>query len=95
MERKEIQYFIKKIDIDKSNLEHIAKTGIINGTLLGGIRNAMRNYAEQEVQQALKERCPSDEDIIAIFNKYGYRTSDKNNFIKAIRGLFPNPKENA
>jgi len=37
---------IKSIHIDKANLEHIAKTGNINGTLLIEIERVMEEYAK-------------------------------------------------
>ena len=45
---------IKEIHIDKSNLEHIGKTGNINGTLLGGIENAMQQYANEVSRKEYK-----------------------------------------
>ena len=36
--------FIANIKVDKANLEHIAKTGVINGSLLIDIEKAMEDY---------------------------------------------------
>ena len=44
---------IKTIHVDKSNLEHIAKTKNINGALLNEIRRVMEEYKNQR-----KKRCP-------------------------------------
>lgn len=45
---------IKTIQINKANLEHIAKTGNINGTLLIEIERVMAEYAQS---QANIQRC--------------------------------------
>ena len=39
---------IKTIRIDNANLEHIAKTGIINGTLLTEIEIVMTEFAQKQ-----------------------------------------------
>ena len=39
---------IKTIHVDKANLEHIAKTGNINGTLLIEIERVMTEYSQQQ-----------------------------------------------
>lgn len=43
--------FIREIKIEKSNLEYIAKTGEINGSLLLSFKQAMRLYAEQAIDR--------------------------------------------
>lgn len=58
---------ISKIRVEPSNLEHIAKTGTINGTLLVSLRAALREYAEQAIDQ-----CAKDAQA-----EYGYEVWDK------------------
>ena len=41
---------IKTIHVDRANLEHISKTGNINGTLLIELERIMNQYAEQEAK---------------------------------------------
>lgn len=48
MEKKTPRDFIKGISVDKANLQHIAETGVINGSLLVDIEYAIRDYAAQE-----------------------------------------------
>ena len=46
--------YIRLITVNKSNLQHIANTGIINGSLLIGIENIMKEYAKEVACEALK-----------------------------------------
>ena len=46
--------YIRLITTDKSNLQHITNTGIINGSLLIGIENIMKEYAREVAREALK-----------------------------------------
>ena len=48
---------IKTIAVIPSNLEHIAKTGIINGTLLVEIERVMEAYAAQQSEMPTREKC--------------------------------------
>ena len=51
---KTIPQLISEIKIDPANLEHIAKTGKINGTLYNEIRDAIALFSLQEVIEALR-----------------------------------------
>lgn len=48
---------IKTIIIDKSNFEHIAKTGNINGTLLIEIERVMEEYSSKKFTQGYTCAC--------------------------------------
>ncbi len=48
---------IKTIAVIPSNFEYIAKTGIINGTLLVEIERVMEAYAAQQKSE-IAQRCP-------------------------------------
>jgi len=52
---KSIADFISEIKIDKSNLEHISKTGKINGSLFLEIQDKMRAFASQELLCAIPD----------------------------------------
>ncbi len=52
---KSITDFISEIKIDRSNLEHIAKTGKINGSLFLEIQDKMRAFASQELLCAIPD----------------------------------------
>lgn len=41
--------YIKEMTVDDLNLKHIGTTGVINGSLLISIENAMIEYAKQKV----------------------------------------------
>lgn len=71
-EGKTITDLISEIKVDKANLEHIAQTGKINGSLFIEIQDKMRAFASQELQCAIPhyeinlqkdniERIPFDE----------------------------------
>lgn len=51
--------YIKSLTIDKSNLQHIANTGVLNGSLLLDLEKAMkehaREYAQYHVRRAIEE----------------------------------------
>lgn len=49
------KYYLKLVPIIPSNLEHIADTGAINGSLLASLEKAMQAYADQETA-SLKEQ---------------------------------------
>ena len=51
---KTVDQLIDEITINPANLEHIAKTGKINGTLREEIRHAISIFAMQEAGEALK-----------------------------------------
>lgn len=55
-----IRDLIKTIHIDKSNLEHIAKTGVINGTLLIEIERVFEDYAQEKRRQTLNLRLENE-----------------------------------
>jgi len=68
---KSITDFISEIKIDRSNLEHIAKTGKINGSLFLEIQDKMRAFASQELLCAIPDyesnktaECEIDIDIL-------------------------------
>jgi galactokinase/mevalonate kinase-like predicted kinase len=65
-EAKSITDFISEIKIDKSNLEHIAKTGKINGSLFLEIQDKMRAFACQEVTSVLFMDSEQEEAISKI-----------------------------
>lgn len=46
---KEPRDYIKEIKVDALNLQHIASTGIINGSLLMSIEGALVDYAKLKV----------------------------------------------
>jgi hypothetical protein len=46
---------IKSIHVDKANLQHIAETGKINGTLLTEIKKVLDLYAQSKQAEALSE----------------------------------------
>lgn len=47
---KTIREHICNIQVEKSNLEHIATTGQINGSLLISIEKAIRDYSQSQTQ---------------------------------------------
>ena len=63
---------IKTIAVIPSNLEHIAKTGIINGTLLVEIERVMETYAAQQ------SKMPTEEDIGEEVLSKHYETPEEN-----------------
>jgi hypothetical protein len=66
IEEKSISDFISEIKIDKSNFEHIAKTGKINGSLFLEIQDKMRAFACQEVTSVLFMDSEQEEAISKI-----------------------------
>ncbi len=59
---------IKTIAVIPSNFEYIAKTGIINGTLLVEIERVMEAYAAQQKSEI---KLPTDNEIEAeSFERY-------------------------
>ena len=63
---------IKTIVVIPSNLEHIAKTGIINGTLLVEIERVMETYAAQQ------SKMPTEDDIGEEVLSKHYETPEEN-----------------
>lgn len=51
---KTIREHIFNIQVEKSNLEHIASTGQINGSLLLSIEKAMNDYSESKTQELVR-----------------------------------------
>lgn len=58
---KTIREHISNIQVEKSNLEHIAKTGEINGSLLISIEKAMRDYIQSQTQELQQQ----NEELVA------------------------------
>jgi hypothetical protein len=63
----EIKKIIAEIPVNKANLQHIASTGVINGSLLIDIEQAMVKYAEHQkikfsvaAQQVATDECRAD-----------------------------------
>jgi len=54
-QKQAIDSAIEAITVDSANLQHIARTGTINGSLLMSIRSAMQLYGEQCAQDAFDE----------------------------------------
>lgn len=67
--------FINEIKVNEANFKHCAETGVINGTLLLDIENAMQKYADHQLnlygvggsallsksrQMRLEQRCKID-----------------------------------
>jgi len=51
---------ILNIHVDKANLQHIAETGVINGTLLNEIKRVMDLYARKAFNEGTKWTDPVD-----------------------------------
>lgn len=75
---KTIRELVKEIQVDASNLKHISKTGVINGSLLLSIDNVATRYASQFKTNndlitteicVLRERVAELEDALKIVNK--------------------------
>ena len=63
---------IKTIAVIPSNFEYIAKTGIINGTLLVEIERVMEAYAAQQ------SKMPTEDDIGEEVLSKHYETPEEN-----------------
>ena len=64
--------YIRRITVVKSNLQHIADTGAINGSLLADIDRSRREYAKEVAREALKNASDN-----ATFNVTGILTNNQ------------------
>jgi hypothetical protein len=60
--------FLKEIKTDKSNLDHIASTNIINGSMLIDLEKSMKAYAKEVAQQALIDASENLEPNNCYYN---------------------------
>lgn len=61
--------YIRLITIDKSNLQHIINTGVVNGSLLIGIETIMKEYAKEVARESLKNAAENATLLIERFDK--------------------------
>lgn len=54
---KTIRQYISNIQVEKSNLQHIADTGKINGSLLLSIENAIRDYSQSKTHELQEQNA--------------------------------------
>lgn len=59
----EVDQWIKNIHVDKGNLQHIAETGNINGTLLTELRTLIRMVARERLTVKVENQKETQEEL--------------------------------
>jgi len=84
----ELKEIIKRIKIDKSNLEHIAQNGNINGSLLLSIEEAMKEFvttSDYVKNQIIKGKIEVLEEIYILYYTQGYSAPMISNKINELK----------
>lgn len=65
---KTIRQYISNIQVEKSNLQHIADTGKINGSLLISIEKTMNDYSESQAQDLREQNAELLRTLQSVYN---------------------------
>lgn len=80
---KTIREHISNLQVEKSNLEHIASTGQINGSLLLSIENAIRDYSQSKTQELQEQNA----DLVKILRHVVYEYEQGEQSYSTIREI--------
>lgn len=67
---KTIREHISNIQVEKSNLQHIAETGKINGSLLLSIEKTMNDYSRSQTQELQDQNAELVEILRHVVYEY-------------------------
>lgn len=69
---KTIRQYISQIHVNKPNLDYIAKTGQINGSLLISIEKAIRDYSQSQTQELIEQNAELVSNIQLLLQSLDY-----------------------
>lgn len=80
---KTIREYISKIHVNKPNLDHIAKTGQINGSLLSSIEKAIRDYSQSQTHELQEQNA----ELVEILRHVVYEYEQGESSYRTIREI--------